>query len=387
MKKAPRVAIVYDWIDSWGGVERVLLNLIEMFPNATLFTSYTNLEKAPWAKNLLIKSSFIERLPRFIKNNRVRSVPFYPFAFESFDFSEFDLVLSVTSSFAKGIVTRPETHHICYLLTPTRFLWLYDNKHSPSGVFKIITKPLFNHLLSWDRIAARRPDTIISISKTVQKRTKEIYSRDSEVIYPPFDVEYWGKIKLEIRNSKFLPAGRQGETNSKFKSLNSKFYLVVSRLEPYKRVDLTVNVFNQLPDKSLLVVGRGSQLEKLRARTRTNITFLQDISDSDLAYLYTNAHALIMPQEEDFGLVSLEAQFFGCPVVAYGVGGATETIVENETGLFFKEQTTVCLQNALLKYDTIASSFKKKTLEKGPKQAEKFSKDKFVKQFMSSLDV
>ena len=247
-----KIAIGDDWLDKWGGVERVLLTLYEMFPNAQWYTSYFDKDKAPWAKQLNPQTSFIQKLPQFIRGSRMASLPLYPFAFESFDFSGYDLVISVTSSFAKGVITRPPTKHICYLLTPTRFLWSHQKDY---GTDSLLIRPYINYLKRWDKIASQRPDHYVCISKTVRKRLQLCYDRAGVVIYPPFDVEYWNKIKSQIPNSKFqlIPEYQLPTTN---------YYLVVSRLEPYKRVDLVIDVFNKI-GKPLVIVGSGSQYQKL----------------------------------------------------------------------------------------------------------------------------
>lgn len=372
-----KIAIVYDWFDKWGGVERVLLTLHQMFPQAVFYTSYFNRKQAAWAKNFNIKTSFIDKLPPFIKTNRILSLPFYPYAFEAFNFSNYDLVISVTSSFAKSIITKPKTIHISYLLTPTRYLWLYPELYFKNRLFKKLISPYLDKLRQWDFISGQRPDYIISISKTAAYRCQKYYQRSSEVIYPPFDMKYWKKIKSEIRNPK-------SEINSKFKTLNPKFFLIVSRLEPYKKVDLVVQSFNRLNDR-LIIVGKGSQLRILTRQASKNILFFQDLTDQKLGWLYQNAQALIMPQEEDFGYTSLEAQFFGCPVIAFRKGGATETVIEGKTGLFFKEQTINSLLTAVKKFHTMSYILKKRTTEFGIKNVEKFSKDRFINKFHSFL--
>lgn len=331
-----KIAIVYDWIDKWGGVERVLLTLHEIFPDADFYTSYYDSKEAPWAKNFKIKTSFIQRLPNFIKRNRVLSLPFYTFAFESFNFTEYDLVISVSSSFAKSVITKPGTRHICYLLTPTRYFW-WDTYRW--------TQPFLKYYREWDKVAAQRPDKIISISKTVQKRCKKYYGRESEVIYPPFDSAYWSRIKSQIPH--FAKASR-GKPNS-------KFYLVVSRLEPYKKVDLAIKVFNKLPLDNLIIVGKGTQESKLKRLAAHNIIFMKDLTDTELAQLYSSAKALIMPQEEDFGYIALEAQLFGCPIIAFHKGGATETIIEGKSGIFFEKQTEKDIVEAVQRCDKIKS--------------------------------
>jgi len=309
MPEKKKIAIVYDWMDKWGGVERVLLTFHEMFPEADFFTSYFDNKKAGWARNLKIKTSFIQQIPNFIKQNRIFSVPFYPFAFESFDFREYDIVISVTSSYAKSIITQPKTKHICYLLTPTRFLWSHERDYFKNKLIKDLVDGYLYSLKEWDKIASQRPDKIITISETVKDRCKRYYGISSKVIYPPFDVDYWQEIKSKIQNYK-------SQINTKYKILNTRYFLIVSRLESYKKVDLVIKVFNKL-NKNLIVVGEGAEENYLKKISEKNINFLSKLSDQELGVLYSKAEALIMPQEEDFGYVSLEAQFFGCPVIFF----------------------------------------------------------------------
>lgn len=372
-----KIAIVYDWIDKWGGVERVLLNLHEMFPEAVFYTSYFDETKAEWAKDLNIKTSFLQKFPDFIKKSRILSFIFYPFAFESFDFSGYDLVISITSSFAKSIITKPRTKHICYLLTPTRYLWSHKQDYIKNNLINYLISGYLDMFKNWDLVVSQRPDKIVSISETVRERCKKYYKRDSEVMYPGFDVEYWKGIKSEIRNPKF-------ETNSKFKILNSKFFLVISRLEPYKRVDLAIKVFNRL-NKQLVIIGEGSQEKKLKQIAGKNITFLSKLSDVELGSFYSSAQALIMPQEEDFGYVSLEAQLFGCPVLAYKKGGVLETIIENKTGIFFDNQDERSLSQAIERFNKIEYNLKSEAREIGLSNVEKFSKEKFINKFIKLI--
>ena len=372
-----KIAIVYDWIDKWGGVERVLLNLHEMFPEAVFYTSYFDEIKAEWAKDLNIKTSFLQKFPDFIKKSRILSFIFYPFAFESFDFSGYDLVISITSSFAKSIITKPRTKHICYLLTPTRYLWSHKQDYIKNNLINYLISGYLDMFKNWDLVVSQRPDKIVSISETVRERCKKYYKRDSEVVYPGFDVEYWKGIKSEIRNPKF-------ETNSKFKILNSKFFLVISRLEPYKRVDLAIKVFNRL-NKQLVIIGEGSKEKKLKQIAGKNITFLSKLSDVELGSFYSSAQALIMPQEEDFGYVSLEAQLFGCPVLAYKKGGVLETIIENKTGIFFDNQDERSLSQAIERFNKIEYNLKSEAREIGLSNVEKFSKEKFINKFIKLI--
>ncbi len=370
-----RIAIVYDWIDSWGGVERVLLHLHELFPKAIFYTSIADLQKASWAKNLSIQTSFLQTFPDVIKKNRVLSLPLYPFAFESFDFSSFDVVISVTSSFAKAIITKPQTLHICYLLTPARFLWVDPGVYIKENIKKKIISPYFNYLSSWDHVASQRPDYIIAISDAVRQRCLRYYQRESKVIYPPFDTNYWEK--LPMTNYQF-PI-----TNFQFP--NSKFYLIVSRLEPYKRIDLVIDVFNKKQDLTLLIVGKGREKSNLRRKAHSNIHFIENITDKELKFLYSKAQALLMPQEEDFGYVALEAAYCGCPVIAFKKGGAVETILDGKTGIFFDRQTASSLAGAVARFAKIAYNLKTNTKKYGREHVMKFDSEIFKKTFLDII--
>lgn len=373
-----RVAVVYDWLDSWGGVERVLLTLHEMFPGADFYTSYVDLKKASWAKTLKITPSFIQKLPFFLKSNRLFSLPFYPYAFESFNFSEYNLVISVTSSFAKAIITKPQTLHICYLLTPTRFLWVHPEIYIKNNIGKKISTPYINYLSRWDYVASQRPDHIISISDTVKERCLKYYKRKSEVIYPPFNIDYWNKIKLNKQNFPLRPAMLDFAGQA-------KFYLIVSRLETYKRVDLAIDVFNKRKDLTLLIVGKGRDKHNLKSKAGNNIHFIEDITDGELAFLYSSAQALLMPQEEDFGYVALEAAYFGCPVIAFKKGGAAETVIEGKTGIFFSKQTALSIAGALARIDKIAYNLKTNAKKYGPEQVKTFDSEIFKKSFLNFI--
>lgn len=316
-----KTALVYDWLDSWGGAERVLLELHQLFPQAPLYTSIYNPQKASWAKVFpQIKTTCLQKLA-FLGHQQLAWL--MPMAMESLDFSQYDLVISLTSFAAKGIITQPQTKHICYLLTPTRFLWYPEQYH-----FRL-PPILNNYLKSWDLLASQRPDKIVSICQTVQNRAKQIYQRDSQIIYPPLD-------------KKFInPSGK--------KQAKKDFFLIVSRLERQKKVDLAVKVFNDL-GWPLIIVGTGSQSRKLKRWAKRNITFLGYQTDQQLKKLYQQAKGLIFPQEEDFGLVALEAQGMGTAVIAYRAGGACETIKEGITGKFFYPQSEAGLKSALLKW-------------------------------------
>ena len=374
-----KIAIVYDWIDKWGGAERVLLSLAELYPHADFYTSYYDPKEAPWAAQLKLKISFIQELPDFIKRNRVFSLPFYPFAFESMDFSAYDLVITITSSFAKSIITKPGTIHICYMLTPTRFLWDQPDLYS-SELIRTIAKPYSNYLKAWDYISAQRPEHIISISNFDKQNIKKYYDQDSTVIYPPFDTNYWSNLPLPTSPPPAPPIAQSSP------SPPHPYYLVVSRLEPYKKIDLIVRCI-EYSNKKLIIVGKGSELAKLKAlAVGKNIVFLSDVSDEQLADLYLNARALIMPQKEEFGYTALEAQYFGCPVISFKEGGAIETIIDEKTGMFFDAQTSESLAAALEKFETVYYTLSESAKIEGPKNVAKFDSNRFKKQFTDYIE-
>lgn len=316
-----KIALVYDWLDSWGGAERVLLEFNRLFPQAPIYTSLYRPKGALFAQKLPeIRTSFLQKFS-FLGHRLL--APLIPLAFESFDFSNFDLVISISSFAAKGIITKPPTKHIGYLLTPTRFLWYPDQYRG-----RVFPKVINDYLKNWDKVAAQRPDKIIAISQTVQDRCRQIYKRESQLIYPPVD------------NKFLVPSQARAK---------KKFFLIVSRLEPQKKVDLAIETFNDL-GWPLIIIGTGSWEKRLKRMAKKNIRFLGKVSDQKLTKYYQEAQALIFPQEEDFGLVSLEAQASKTPVIAFNRGGATETVKKGQTGCFFYPQSSLALKKALLKW-------------------------------------
>jgi glycosyltransferase involved in cell wall biosynthesis len=361
-----KVAIIYDRVNKWGGAERVLLALHEIFPDAPLFTSVYDPKSAPWAKVFPeVKTSFLQKIP-FTKGNHEFLAPLMPFAFESFDFSNFDFVISVTSEAAKGIKVGGRTRHICYCLTPTRYLWSHHNLYFKNPALRFLSRPVIWYLRKWDKKAAERPDVIVAISTEVRDRIKKYYRRDSQIIFPPVG-------KSEIRNPK-------SETSTKSEILNSKYYLLVSRLDyGYKKVGLAIEAFNRL-GKLLVIVGTGREKKKLVKQAAKNIKFVGQVSEKKLAEYYKNAEALIMPQEEDFGMVAVEAQSFGVPVIAFKKGGAADTVIPGKTGIFFEEQRPESLM------DTVRRFEKKKFIAQNLyTNVGKFSKKNFKKKILDLI--
>lgn len=331
-----KVALVYDRVNKWGGAERVLLSLHKMFPDAPLYTSVYDPKNAPWAKVFDVRTSFLQHVP-FIAS-RHEMYPFLmPLAFESFSFDEYDLVISVTSEAAKGILTKPSTKHICICLTPTRYLWSGYDEYFQNYVFRILTKPIVWYLRSWDKIAAQRPDAYVAISQEVKRRVKKYYGRESEVIYPAIE------LKSELRMRNYELGKKAG------------YFLVASRLSrftAYKRVDIAIQAANAL-SVPLKIIGTGKDLKYFKKMAKSNVEFLGNVKDEELIRHYAGCTALIFPGKEDFGLVMGEVQLFGKPVIAYRGGGALELIIEGKTGEFFDTQDYRSLMKALEKFNPL----------------------------------
>lgn len=312
------IALVHDWLTGFAGAERVLEQIASLYPQADIFTSVVDYSKIGGLKTEKIKTTFLQKIP-LSRRKRQFFVPLMPLAFESLNLSKYDLVISNTSSMAKGVMTKVETPHICYCHTPTRYLWEpeLDSRASDSRLKRYIN----NRLQKWDLAAAMRPDYYFANSKNIQEKIWKYYRRKSQVIYPPVDV---GRFKIYPKNQ------------------IKDYYLSVGRLIPYKKVDLAVKAFNDLK-KPLYIVGEGPEMSKLKKMAKGNIKFLGKVSDEEQVSIYGQAKAFVFPANEDFGLVPVEAMASGRPVIAFHAGGAMETVTEGITGTFFKEQSPQCL--------------------------------------------
>lgn len=363
--KNKKVALVYDRVNKWGGAERVLLALHKLFPEAPLYTTVYNGKKAVWADVFSIKTSYLQKIP-FASTNHELLPLFTPVAFESFNFNEFDIIISITSESAKGIITKPSTLHICYCLTPTRYLWSGYKDYFNNSFFKTFSNPAVSYLRHWDLIAAQRPDAYIAISKEVQGRIKKYYGRESEVVYPPVTIP---KINPLIE-----------EQNSESGPKVNNYYLIVSRLVPYKRIDVPIMTCNELK-LPLVIIGKGSDEKRLRSLAGPTVKFTGFVADEELVKYYMNCKALIFPGREDFGLTMVEAQSFGKPVLAFKAGGALEIVIENETGSFFNKQTVENLKKAM-------TDFNNKSFSKSDclKQADKFNIERFENNFVRIVE-
>ena len=325
-----KIAIVCDWLTVFAGAERVVYEMHQLFPDAPIFTTVYNEKGCPSFAKAEVRESFLKWVPGARSFHRVL-LPLMPLAFESMNLDEFDIVLSSSHSAAKGIITRPETLHVSYCHSPMRYVWdqshEYLGQFSSFSPFRFLYKPLLHRIRLWDRLAAERVDRFLVNSAYVRERVKKYYGRDSRVIAPPVNLSY------------FTPGDEERSG-----------YIAVGRLIPYKRFELVVEAFNALK-KPLTVVGEGPFEKKLRKMAGPNVTFAGRVSDEELRGYYRSAKALIFPQMEDFGIVPLEAMASGCPVIAYGKGGALETVQEGVSGLFFGEQTPEALVAAVHRFE------------------------------------
>ena len=355
-----RIALVHEYLNQFGGAERVLQVLGAMFPDAPIYTLFYDADATGGVfEGREIRTSFLQKAPFIKKYHRLFPL-FMPLAIEQFDFSEFDLVLSISASFAKGIITNPGTRHICYCLTPPRFLWDDSQKFMEDfgypGFVKKGLSPFITYLRLWDREASFRVDEFIAISNFVKERINKYYSRNANVIYPPVNVSKF-HISKEIGN----------------------YFFMAGRLVSYKKFDLAIRVFNNL-DWKLKITGTGPEIKRLKKMAKDNIEFIGLVSDEELADLYAGAKAFIFPQEEDFGITSLEAMASGRPVIAYRGGGVLEIVTDGETGIFFNEQTERSLLEAV-------RGFKEKDFDpvKCRQQAERFDIPVFREKILEKI--
>jgi len=370
--ESEKIAIVHDFLDDFGGAERFLNVVCEMFPSAPIFTLLANKNKIrhwPLEENKIlaapIEESFLKKVPNFLKKRKKFLLPFMPTAIESLDFKNFSVVISSSSAFSKGIVIKPSTKHICYLHAPTRYLWDwhhgYLEQQQLKGKAKFFSRFLLNYFRIWDRASAERPDYLVANSFYTAKRIKKYYRRQARVIYPPVEVE------------KFSP---QKE--------NQGYFLTVGRLSPYKRIDLIVDVFKKL-SLPLVVVGEGvqkKQLEKMAQQETGKIKILGKVSEKKLKTLYENCRAFVFAAEDDFGIAPVEAMAAGKPVIALRRGGTAETVIEGVSGEFFDEPEMEMLADGIRRFMENERKFNYLQIRK---RAEEFSKDKFKEQFEKFL--
>lgn len=357
--KQYKTAIVHDWFCNMGGGDKVAEIFLDIMPDSPIYTScYLEKSLTPKLKSADIRASYLQKYINQKKDNHQKFLPFMPSAFESFDMSEYDIVLSSSSCCAKGIITRPETIHICYCHTPMRYAWEYFYEYTEA--MKPLKRKMINYMMNymriWDAVSANRVDYFIANSHNVAGRIRKHYRRDAAVVHPPIDTDY------------FVPGEKEGD-----------FYLCVSRLVKYKKIDLAVEACNRL-HVPLIVIGQGAEYERLRSMAGSTVQILGRQPDEVIREYYQRCKAFLFPGEEDFGMSPLEVQSCGRPVIAYAGGGALETVVDGRTGVLFKEQTAESLMNAIEKMNQI--KFEKAALRA---HAKKFGKQRFLEEMQKQI--
>ncbi len=349
-----KVALVHDWLTGMRGGEKVLEVFCELFPHAHLYTLLHNKESvSAIIENMDIRTSFVQKFPLIIKKKYRHLLPIFPTAIERFNLEGYDLVLSSSHCVAKGVITGPNTLHVCYCFTPMRYIWdMYDEyftKEKSSAITRKSISLMLGYLRKWDVASSKRVDRFVAISKYVAERIKKYYERESEIIFPPVDCSY------------FNPG-----------TSNGNFYLMVSPLAPNKRVDIAIKAFNKL-SLPLKIIGTGQEEKRLGKIAGKNVELMGWQSDEVVREHYVNCKALIFPGVEDFGIVPLEAQACGKPVIAYGKGGVLETVIplngnklnteggnrKSATGMFFYEHTPESLAQAVIHFESVKGLFNK----------------------------
>tara|TARA_B110001454_G_scaffold57662_1_gene56448 strand:+ start:12258 stop:13370 length:1113 start_codon:yes stop_codon:yes gene_type:complete len=350
-----RVALVHDWFVESGGAEKVIAKIMDIFPDADVFSTVDYLsdeQRSTIVKGKSINTTFIQRLPK--SKSYKKYFPLMPVAMESLDFSAYELVISSSSSVGKGVITGPDQVHICYCHSPMRYAWdlqeQYLRESNLQRGFKgHLARQLLFFMRNWDVRSSFGVDYFIANSNYVAKRINKVYRRDSAVIYPNVEVD-----DFECVTEK------------------EEYYFTCSRMVPYKKIDLIVEAFSNMPNKRLVVIGDGPDMAKIKDKSASNIDLMGYQSFEVLREKMSAAKAFVFAAEEDFGIVPVEAQACGTPVIAFGKGGALETVVEGATGVFFYEQTVESLTNAIIEFESM--EFNALSIRE---HAEKFSTERF----------
>lgn len=359
----PKVALLHEWFDSYAGSERVVEQMLEVFPQADLFAlcDFLKPEDREFLKGREVTTSFMQRLP-FAKRTFRGFLPLMPLAVEQFCFDPFDVVLSSSHCVAHGALTRADQLHISYVHSPIRYAWDLQHQYLREsglswGIRSMIVRMILHYMRLWDRTAADRVDHYVANSHYVAKRVQKTYRRPCEVIYPPVDVEAF-PLQTEKQD----------------------YFLTASRLVPYKRVDIVVEAFQKLPKQRLVVVGDGPDMEKIKRLAGSNVECVGYQSHAELRQWMQGARAFVFAADEDFGITPVEAQACGTPCIAYGVGGSLETIARGETGLHFQQQTADSVVDAIERFVKDPNRFEPERIRQ---HAEQFSASRFQQQMQA----
>jgi glycosyltransferase involved in cell wall biosynthesis len=360
------LAIAHEWFASYAGSERVVEQMLAVYPQADLFSLVDFLASGQrnFIQNKPVQTSFIQNLP-FARRAFRQYLPLMPLAVEQFDLTAYDLVISSNHAVTKGVITGPNQLHICMCYSPMRYAWDLQYQYLREsgmgrGLKGAAVRWMLHQLRQWDYRTANGVDHFIAISEFIARRIWKVYRRRATVIYPPANVEAFTVVPEK-----------------------QDFYLAASRLVPYKRIDLIVSTFADLPDKQLVVIGDGPEMAKIQQIAAPNVTLLGHQPFSVLREHLQNARAFIFAAEEDFGILPVEAQAAGTPVIAYGRGGALETVLDNQTGLFFSQQTPSDLADAIEKFEQISSAFDPWLIRQN---AERFGVERFRQEFRDFVE-
>ncbi|OGI35483.1 MAG: hypothetical protein A2259_02110 [Candidatus Moranbacteria bacterium RIFOXYA2_FULL_43_15] len=386
-----KVALVHDFLTAYGGAERVLEVFCEMFPEAPIYTLLYDKEKMRGKfSDKVIQTSFLQKFPKFLRKRSQYLLPLLPTAPETFDLREYDLVISSSGAWSKGIVTRLNTLHIAYIHSPMRFVWDYNEKYLKEdrcGRMSFLARPFLSYLRIWDKMAADRPDHLIANSEYTRKRIRKYYGRESTVIHPPVVTssfspvpggDVWRNRQTERAQSRVRPLPSPLPITGE----GGKYFLIVSRLSPYKKIDAAVEAFNKL-ELPLVVVGEGKQEKYLKSIAGNNIQFLGWQADEKIEEIYANARAFVFPGVDDFGLSAAEAMTRGVPIVAIRKGGALEIVEEGKTGEFFDAATPEVLADGVRRFMENEGNYDKNYIKQ---KAERFGKERFVREFREFID-
>jgi len=365
-----KVAIVHDWLMLVAGAEKVLLSLLDIYPQADLYAVLTGFSEEEQRRifGREVKTSFIQKLP-FSKKHYRSYLPLMPLAVEQFDLSEYDLVISSCYAVSKGVITGPDQVHISYTHSPMRYAWDMQNQYLREsnldrGFKTVLIRVLLHYIRNWDSRTANGVDYFMANSDFIRRRILKCYRRDAKVVYPPVDIE------------RFQLGQNRGD-----------YYFTASRMVPYKQIPMIAEAFSRMPDKKLVIGGSGPQFDLVRAKAGPNITLLGELSNADMVSHMQSARAFVFAAEEDFGIMPLEAQACGTPVIAFGKGGSLETVRgepgARRTGVFFREQTAEAIMQAVHEFEAIEDSISAHDCRA---HAEMFAPARFCREFKAFVD-